>query len=310
MLDLDLLLLGDRDSWTSPAWSCRIPRMCRAPVRAGAVGRARRRSAIRPAGPHGGRGAGRAAADNPGCTRTGSLAAPLQTPRIIRPHGSRDRVKFRSIAVEGPIGVGKTSFVELLARKFDAYKVLEDRREPVPGRSTRTSPAPRSRPSCFSCCRVAGSCRSWPSATCSIRSRSATTSFPRTRSSPTSTSTTAELLIYDKLYADARGAGAQARPGDLPPGGDAGVLIERIRKSQPELRGARSRRTYVNEVNKAYNYFFFHYNADPAARDRYDARSTSCKHEEHLDELLEQIRKMEHGACSTIARWAPRCSLG
>ena len=34
-------------------------------------------------------------------------------------------MKFRSIAVEGPIGVGKTSFVELLARKFDAHRVLE-----------------------------------------------------------------------------------------------------------------------------------------------------------------------------------------
>jgi deoxyadenosine/deoxycytidine kinase len=32
---------------------------------------------------------------------------------------------FRHIAVEGPIGVGKTSFVELLARKFDAHRVLE-----------------------------------------------------------------------------------------------------------------------------------------------------------------------------------------
>jgi deoxyguanosine kinase len=34
-------------------------------------------------------------------------------------------MKFRSIAVEGPIGVGKTSFVELLARKTEAQKVLE-----------------------------------------------------------------------------------------------------------------------------------------------------------------------------------------
>jgi deoxyadenosine/deoxycytidine kinase len=39
-------------------------------------------------------------------------------------------MKFRSIAVEGPIGVGKTSFVELLARKFDSQKVLEDLENP------------------------------------------------------------------------------------------------------------------------------------------------------------------------------------
>ena len=35
-------------------------------------------------------------------------------------------MKFRSIAVEGPIGVGKTSFVERLAAKFDAHVVLEE----------------------------------------------------------------------------------------------------------------------------------------------------------------------------------------
>ena len=35
-------------------------------------------------------------------------------------------MKFRSIAVEGPIGVGKTSFVDRLAAKFDAHKVLEE----------------------------------------------------------------------------------------------------------------------------------------------------------------------------------------
>src|SRR5512136_226199 len=34
-------------------------------------------------------------------------------------------MKFRSIAVEGPIGVGKTSFVELLAKKIDAQRGLE-----------------------------------------------------------------------------------------------------------------------------------------------------------------------------------------
>ena len=39
-------------------------------------------------------------------------------------------MKFRSISVEGPIGVGKTSFVERLARRFDAHKVLEDLNNP------------------------------------------------------------------------------------------------------------------------------------------------------------------------------------
>ena len=36
----------------------------------------------------------------------------------------------RHIAVEGPIGVGKTSLVELLARRFEGVKVLEDIQNP------------------------------------------------------------------------------------------------------------------------------------------------------------------------------------
>src|SRR5262249_39074386 len=39
-------------------------------------------------------------------------------------------VKFHHIAVEGPIGVGKTSLVKRLAQKFDAHLVLEDVENP------------------------------------------------------------------------------------------------------------------------------------------------------------------------------------
>ena len=34
-------------------------------------------------------------------------------------------MNFKFIAVEGPIGVGKTSLVDLLAERFDAARVLE-----------------------------------------------------------------------------------------------------------------------------------------------------------------------------------------
>ena len=39
---------------------------------------------------------------------------------------TRDKIPFRHIAVEGPIGVGKTSLVELLANRFEGVMVLED----------------------------------------------------------------------------------------------------------------------------------------------------------------------------------------
>lgn len=39
---------------------------------------------------------------------------------------SEGDVKLRHVAVDGPIGVGKTSLVEMLARKFHGTKILED----------------------------------------------------------------------------------------------------------------------------------------------------------------------------------------
>jgi deoxyadenosine/deoxycytidine kinase len=39
---------------------------------------------------------------------------------------SLPRIPFRHIAVEGPIGVGKTSLVQLLAERFEGVMVLED----------------------------------------------------------------------------------------------------------------------------------------------------------------------------------------
>jgi len=54
-------------------------------------------------------------------------------------------------------------------------------------------------------------------------------------------------------------------------------------------------------VNKAYNYFFFHYNQTPLLV--IDTTSIDfVQKEEHLDELVQQIQKMERGF-STIAPW-------
>src|SRR6058998_2986247 len=39
-------------------------------------------------------------------------------------------MKFKFIAVEGPIGVGKSSLVDLLSTRFDAVKVLEKTENP------------------------------------------------------------------------------------------------------------------------------------------------------------------------------------
>ena len=71
------------------------------------------------------------------------------------------------------------------------------------------------------------------------------------------------------------------------------TLHERIARRNREYERAISE-TYINEVNKAYNYFFFNYNQTPLLV--IDTSSIDFVHrEEHLDELVAQIRKMDRG---------------
>ena len=65
------------------------------------------------------------------------------------------------LAVEGPIGVGKTTVVDRLAQHFEAKKAVEDwSTNPFLAPSTTAGRAPRSRRSSSSCSRATGSSRS------------------------------------------------------------------------------------------------------------------------------------------------------
>ena len=71
------------------------------------------------------------------------------------------------------------------------------------------------------------------------------------------------------------------------------TLVERIKRRRREYEQEISE-TYVNEVNKAYNYYFFHYVQTPLLV--IDTTSIDFVHQsEHLDELEQQIRKMDRG---------------
>jgi deoxyadenosine/deoxycytidine kinase len=70
-------------------------------------------------------------------------------------------------------------------------------------------------------------------------------------------------------------------------------LIERIGRRDRDFEKQVSE-AYINEVNKAYNYFFFHYTQTPLLV--IDTTKIDFVHqEEHLDELIDQIRKMDRG---------------
>ena len=66
-------------------------------------------------------------------------------------------VAFHYLAIEGPIGVGKTRLAERLAARLDATTILEDTENPFLRISTPIGPARRCRLSCSTCSTATGS---------------------------------------------------------------------------------------------------------------------------------------------------------
>ena len=151
-------------------------------------------------------------------------------------------MQFHYIAVEGPIGVGKTAVVERLAERLDATTVLEEwgqnpflqvvlrrqARRRLPGRAVLPALALPA---------AAGAAAAEAS---SRRSRSPTTCFEKSKLFAYLNLEDSELLIYEKLYALL--AEGVPRP-DLVVYLQAPteVLMKRIRAARP-ARGERALR--------------------------------------------------------------------
>lgn len=201
-------------------------------------------------------------------------------------------MKFRSIAVEGPIGVGKTSFVDRLAAKFDAHKVLEEIDNPFLKPFYEDNQGAAFQAQLFF---LLSRHRQLQELTHRDLFQQITVLdyiFPKDKIFAYLNLDDSELLIYDKLYATLE---EQVPKPDLVIflQAETKTLVERIRGRNRDYEREISE-AYVNEVNKAYNYFFFHYNQTPLLV--IDTTAIDfVRHEQHLDELVEQIRKMEHG---------------
>lgn len=201
-------------------------------------------------------------------------------------------MKYRAIAVEGPIGVGKTSFVELLARKFDAHKILEDVNNPFLKEFYQDKPGAAFQAQLFFLLSRYRQYQELVQRDLFNQVLLCDYIFPKDKIFAYLNLDDSELLIYDKLYGMLE---PQVPKPDLVIflQAETSRLVERIRKRKRAYETGISE-AYINEVNKAYNYFFFHYNQAPLLV--IDTNNIDfVSREEHLDELIEQIRKMDRG---------------
>lgn len=201
-------------------------------------------------------------------------------------------MKFRSIAIEGPIGVGKTSFVQLLVKRFDAHPVLEELNNPFLEGFYQDKPGAAFQVQLFFLLSRHRQLQDLAQRDLFNQITLCDYTFPKDKIFAYLNLDDSELLIYDKLYALLE---AQVPKPDLVIflQAETRTLIERIRHRSRQYETQISE-AYVAEVNKAYNYFFFHYTQTPLLV--IDTTSIDFVHqEEHLDELIDQIRKMDRG---------------
>ena len=168
---------------------------------------------------------------------------------------------FRYLAVDGPIGAGKTTLVKRLADRFPSVKVLEDIENPfledfyrdVPGAAFQTElyfllsrfkqQQDLVQPELFSKLLLADY------------------AFQKNRIFAYTNLTDDELMIFDKLF-------LLLEPQTPKPDlvlfltADVGTCLERIKKRKMSVERTISEE-YVGDLIDAYNHFYYHYNSSP-----------------------------------------------
>jgi len=207
---------------------------------------------------------------------------------------------FHYIAVEGAIGVGKTSVVERLAERLDANTVLEEwGQNPFLKPFYDATPGAAFQVELFF---LLSRYRQQQELTQRSLFTQATISdylFEKSKVFAYLNLEDSELLIYEKLYSL---LGESVPKPDLVVYLQAPteVLLKRIRtRGRPEE--SRLSEEYLAEVNRAYNYFFFHYTQTPLLV----VNTTDVdliKSSDDLDDLIRQIRSMGKGTQYYVPR--------
>jgi len=174
---------------------------------------------------------------------------------------SEGDVKLRHVAIDGPIGVGKTSLVDLLAKRFHGTKILEDVDNPFLPEFYRRKKGSAFQTQLFFLLSRYQQQQEITQIDLFTTLVVADYHFPKDKIFACLNLDDSELLIYDKLYTLL--ADSVPKP-DLVVylQGSLETCMKRVRKRiKPYEKGLTPE--YVAQLIEAYNYYFYHYEETP-----------------------------------------------
>ena len=206
--------------------------------------------------------------------------------------GSRG-MKFRYIAIEGVIGVGKTTLVEALAERLDATQVLEEWEDnPFLKPFYEGKAHSAFQTEVFFLLSRYRQQRELAQRKLFADTLVADYVFEKSRLFAYLNLDDADLLIFDKLYA-ALAEGLPKPDVVIYLQAPTDVLMRRIQsRGRPEERGME--RDYISELGQAYSHYYFHYDSTPLLVVNTEDVNFS-KRPEDVDDLLKQLRSLTGG---------------
>jgi deoxyguanosine kinase len=211
-------------------------------------------------------------------------------------------VAFHYLAIEGPIGVGKTHLAERLATKLEATTVLEDAENPFLADFYADRPGSALQAQLFYLLNRHRQLTGKRQADLFLQTTICDYVFDKDKIFAYLNLDDNELFIYQRLF------DLLAR--DVPPPdlvvylqAPTELLMERLRKraKEPDNELPLPAEEYIRELNEAYQHFFFHYTATPllvVETSEFDPESD----DQALEELVKQIKGMGKGTRYYVAR--------
>jgi deoxyadenosine/deoxycytidine kinase len=209
---------------------------------------------------------------------------------------------FRYIAIEGPIGAGKTSLAERLGARLDAAVVLEETENPFLADFYADRPGAALQAQLFYLLNRHRQQTTLRQADLFTQLTICDYLFDKDKIFAFLNLDDNELFIYQRLYELlARDVPAPDLVVYLQAPTD--VLLRRVhsRRLEPETVALQPDDEYLRELNEAYHHFFFHYNSTPllvVETSQFDSDAS----DEALDDLVKQIRSMGPGTQYYVPR--------